>query len=371
MPDTPLPNVVASIQQGIRDGLHLGAQLYVSLHGNPIADLTLGDGRPGEPLGTDSLMLWMSASKPVAAVAIAQLWEQGKLQLDDPVAAHIPEFAEGGKEAVTIRHILTHTGGFRAGPRRPTTPWNQTITDLCSMRLEPGWIPGQKAGYHPTSSWFILGEIVRRLSGLDYSVYVRRQIFEPLGMTDAWIGMPFEVFHAYGSRVTPMHLTRDGKTRPPTEAVEFTATTTRPGSNGYGPLHDLGRFYEMLLNRGSLGGARVLSPQSVEALTARHRAGMFDHTFKRVIDWGLGFIINTNAVGEDEMPYGFGDEASPRTFGHGGAESTSGFCDPQRGLVVAYAFNGMCGEAAHHLRRHRLVTALEEDIRQKFLPVKR
>ena len=352
---------ITVIQDGITTGLHIGAQLYVSIKGQTIADIAIGDGRPGEPLATNSLMLWMSCTKPIGAVAIAQLWERGLLDLDDRVSKFIPAFAAGGKEAITIRHILTHTGGFRVGPRRPTTEWNQTIAELCATHIEPGWIPGKKAGYHPTSSWFILGEIVRLLSGQDYSAYVRQHLFEPLGMTDTWVGMSLDVFHSYGSRIVPMYETKQGIT-PPVEDVAITATSVRPPSNGYGPLRELGRFYEMLLNHGSFAGARVLSPQTVEAITARHRWNMFDATFKRVIDWGLGFILNTNSPGEDEMPYGFGPYASSRTFGHGGAESSAGFCDPESGLVVAYAFNGRCGEQRHHARRAALMLAIYADL---------
>src|SRR5262245_3009030 len=102
-----------TLQQGITDGLHLGAQIYVSIDGKTICDEGVGEARFGVPMTRDSINWWLSASKPITAVAIAQQWERGNLELDDRVAAHIPEFARGGKEAITIRHLLTHTGGFR------------------------------------------------------------------------------------------------------------------------------------------------------------------------------------------------------------------------------------------------------------------
>ena len=88
---------------------------------------------------------------------------------------------------------------------------------------------------------------------------------------------------------------------------------------------------------------------------------MFDLTFKAQIDWGLGFLLNSPRP-DAELPYGYGVYASPRTFGHGGAQSSGGFCDPERGLVVAYVFNGMPGEARHHERRKELVAAVYEDL---------
>ena len=144
--------------------------------------------------------------------------------------------------------------------------------------------------------------------------------------------------------------------------AEAIATSCRPGSGGWGPIRELGRFYEMLMNRGRmLDKDRILSPQSVEAITARHRSGMFDATFKTPIDWGLGFLLNSTHV-DVNLPYSYGPQASPRTFGHGGAQSSGGFCDPENGLVVAYVFNGRPGEARHHARRNLLLEAVVADM---------
>jgi CubicO group peptidase (beta-lactamase class C family) len=354
------PSARRVIEDGIARGLHAGAQLYVSLEGRTIADLVFGHARDGVPMTPAHLNLWMSATKPVAAVAIAQLWEAGRLELDDRVARHIPEFAQNGKEPITLRHILTHTAGFRTPPRNQMGPWDQIIAELCAARLEPGWVPGLKAGYHPASSWFILGEVVRRVSELDYGAYVRQRVFEPLGMTDCWIGMPLEQLDAYGDRIAVMHKLAANGSLIPLDPRPV-ATSTRPGSSGYGPIRQLGRFYEMLLARGLLEGTRVLLPQSVEAITARHRSGLFDQTFKRDIDWGLGFLLNSYKP-DAELPYGYGPRASPRTFGHGGAESSGAFCDPDRGLVVAYVFNGQPGEERHHERRKAVVEAVYDDL---------
>ena len=105
-----------AIAAGIRDGLHPGAQLYASLHGEPVAAAALGEERPGVLLTPDHLMLWLSSTKPVPAIAVAQLWERGLLELDDPVARHLPEFAAHGKEGITLRHLLNQLPlGFPGG----------------------------------------------------------------------------------------------------------------------------------------------------------------------------------------------------------------------------------------------------------------
>ena len=104
-----------AIESGLERGLHVGAQLYVSRDGKPVADLAFGIARDGVPMTPDTIMLWMSSIKPITAVAVAQIWERGKIALDDPVAKYIPAFGDKGKDRITIRHVLTHTGGF---PRR-------------------------------------------------------------------------------------------------------------------------------------------------------------------------------------------------------------------------------------------------------------
>ncbi|HWB55284.1 MAG TPA: serine hydrolase domain-containing protein, partial [Tepidisphaeraceae bacterium] len=198
----PFPRTIQLLHDGIAAGLHIGAQMVVSQNSGLMADVAIGESQPGVPLNSDTLMFWMSAGKPITAVAIAQLWERGKLSLDDTVAEHIPDFAAHGKELITIRHCLTHTAGFR-GPMNNFTAgtWDEIISRICAMRLEPRWTPGEKAGYHVATSWFILGEIIRRASGENYSDYLRKEIFEPLKMPDAWIGMPEMQYHSYGDRL--------------------------------------------------------------------------------------------------------------------------------------------------------------------------
>jgi CubicO group peptidase (beta-lactamase class C family) len=354
---------MAVIQRGMDERLHIGAQVCVVLKEQVVAEVALGEARPGVAMTGDVLMRWLSAGKPVTAVAIAQLWEQGKLALDDPVARHVPEFAVNGKEAVTIRHLLTHTAGMRAAVWSEEN-WDKAVARVCAARLEAGWVPGQKAGYDATGGWMVLGEIVRRTSGLAIEQYVRRHIFEPIGMRDTHLALSAEEYAAYGERIGILYNTEDAnRMRPnPWDDVQH-AAIVRPGASMRGPVRELARFYGMLLARGATAGdGRVLSAQAVEAITARHRTGMYDQTFKHVMDWGLGFLVNSAMYGEATVPYGYGPYASARTFGHGGAQSSTGFCDPERGLVVAVLLNGTPGEARHQERMRALVTAIYEDL---------
>lgn len=360
-----LPRTREAIETGVREGLHLGAQVYVSLRGETVADAALGENRPGEPLTRDHLMLWLSSTKPVTAVAVAQLWERGLVELDDPVVLHVPEFAANGKEGITLRHLLTHTGGIRMlDTGWPQRSWEEIVAKICAMKPEPRWTPGQKAGYHQASSWFILGEVVQRLSGRPFPEYIRKEIFEPIGMADSWIGMPGERYRAYheSGRIGAMWNTE--KPEPVSHGWDTEERCVRPspGGNGYGPIRELGRFYEMLLARGAWESRRVILPQTVEAFTTPSRVGMMDVTFKHVLDWGLGFIINSVQYGAETVPYGYGHHASPRTFGHSGYRSSTGFADPESRLAVALAFNGTPANDAHEVRVRRALDGVYEDL---------
>jgi CubicO group peptidase (beta-lactamase class C family) len=101
-----LPRTMQILQDGIDAGLHLGAQLYVWHADQVLADTALGESRPGVPMTADTINMWMSSGKPVSAIAALQLWERRLLDLDDPVAKHLPDFGARGKESITIRHLL-------------------------------------------------------------------------------------------------------------------------------------------------------------------------------------------------------------------------------------------------------------------------
>ncbi len=384
-----LPRTVKAFEVGRREGLHQGGLFYVSRQGQVIADFALGEARPGRGMEATTPILWLSACKPFAAVAIAQLWEDGSLDLDDPIALHVPEFAERGKDKITLRHALTHTGGFRLlNLGWPHATWEEVIEKICQARPEPRWVLGQTAGYHLASSWFILGEVVRRRSGHPFEEYVREKIFEPLGMTRSWIGMPEEEFDRIGEEIAVMENT-ESRT-----AVAFPwhqrpyLTRCNPGANGCGPMRDLARLYEMFLRRGTTpSGERFLRPQTVEALSCPHRVGLFDKTFRAYLDWGLGLIINSrhyvasqtdksgaegrSTVPHDEpivpydepiVPYGYGRYASRRTFGHSGRRSSTAFADPEHGLAVAFAVNGIPAAQHHEERTRALVEGIYHDL---------
>ena len=350
------------LAQGIADGLQIGAQLYVSQRGQILTDTAIGQASPGVMLTSDHLTLWLSAGTPLTAVAIAQQMEAGRLELDDSVAKHIPEFAQQGKSGITIRHLLMHTAGLRTARFNfPDDDWSTILRAICDARPEPRWLPGEKAGYHPHTSWYLLAEIIRRLTGERFSVAVRQHVMLPAEIEDSWIGMPSMMFYKYGDRIAQMPDTMVDETKRndrPYHTMPW-CVNCRPGGNAYGPARELGRLYEIFLNQGKTAkGCALLQPDTVKLFTSRHRQGMMDHTFKQTVDWGLGFTLNSYQYGREAVPYQFGPHAGEDTFGHGGSQSSIGFADPKHGLTVVVICLGRPGEAAHQQRMNALLRTL-------------
>lgn len=358
------------LMQGISQGLHRGAQVAVSLQGKRIASLALGESSPGVPMSLETLNLWLSSTKPIAAVLLAQLRENHELDWHDPVSRFIPEFAQKGKEPITLWHLLTHTGGFRgADAMWNPQPWEIVLQKIYETPLEPRWIVGEKAGYHISGSWFILGEIIQRITQKTFSDHVRDSLFIPLQMNDCWIGMPLETYHQYENRRGIIEVTENNPSVPHPHFNSVEAWTfCRPASNGRGPFEQLLHFYEMIDQLGHFQGKNVLQPTSVLDLTSRHRKGMYDHSFRQNIDWGLGFIHDSKANEGGHLVYGFGPHATHETVGHSGSQSSSGFIDRAHHLAVTWFCNGMPGELIHQRRARDINAALYKDLDLATLP---
>ena len=369
-----LPKTRAVLEAGRADGLHHGAQLFVSHRGETICDAATGEVRPGEPLTADHLMLWLSAGKPVTAAAVLTLCEvdegedQPMLRLDTPVGRLLPEFVEGHddprRRRVTVRHLLTHTAGLpHADTGYPEVPWDESVQRICAAPLEADWEVGRTAGYHPKSSWFLLGEIIRRVTPAPFSVEdILQNSFGSHGLFFGRFRFERSELSMARSRLAPMYQ-RQGRGLVEADVnTDEHLTRTSPGSSFRGPAQAIGYFYLTLLNAAGNGGGEWLTGLGVEAMTARHRVGEYDRTLGHVVDFGLGVIVDSNRYGADTVPYGFGPHCSPRTFGHGGSQSSMAFCDPENELVVAWATNGMCGEPKHQRRNRAINAAIYEDL---------
>jgi CubicO group peptidase (beta-lactamase class C family) len=356
-----LPRTEAVLERQRDEGLHPGACLVVTLDAEPAGAVAVGEARSGVPMSPSTVVRWLSITKVATALRAAMAWEAGALSLDDPVAAHLPDFAADGKADVTVRHLLTHTGGFRGADREPLSDWDAEVERICAEPQEEGWRAGRDAGYSLQAGFHVLAEVVRRALGDErpWERIVGDDVLAPLGMGGSALALDAAAF----GRLEPTTATY--WTTPPASATPRElrddagrAAVCQPGSSGRGPVQELPRLLEVLY----LGGAPLLSRMGAEAITARHRTGLRDQTFAAVLDWGLGVIVDAKVHGKELVPYGYGAHASARTFGHGGAQSAGLLCDPEVGLVAALACTGMCGNPAHSRRAHEVFTALYEDL---------
>ncbi|MEM9372544.1 MAG: serine hydrolase domain-containing protein [Planctomycetota bacterium] len=360
------------LKAGIAQGLHPGAQVYVSIEGETIAEFAVGTRDGQNPLQTDTPMLWMSAGKPLTAVAIAQLVEAGELDWDDEVHTLVPGFDQGGKRGVKLRHLLTHTAGLEEPPgATQAQDWHDFALAACQTALKAGELPGSSAAYSPHANWAVLGLIIERLTQDDFSTHLTHLVLDPIGGERIWCGVPETVFDELGDAFSVMHDTsrqpgQPERAEPVGWHTKAYATQPRPGANTYATARDLGRFYETMLGsngttEGTMGGP-LLSAQTVGTMTRRQRQDRFDATFRHVIDFGYGFLLNSWHHGPDTVPYGYGAMASESAFGHSGNQSTVAFADPETQVVVAIACNGMPGEPRHQKRLRAWLQALEEDL---------
>ena len=345
--------LIEVLEQGIADGTHIGAQVYVSRRGEVIVDCAIGEARAGVPMTTDTLMNWFSMTKAVTALAVAQQWEAGAVDVDDAAARYIPEFGDNGKKAITLRHLLTHTAGIpNADGMLSGEPWRESHADNLARiyAARPEYPAGTRAGYHAAAGMTVLGEVVAEVSGTPFEQYVREHIFEPVGAVDCWVGMPEEQYAAYGDRIGFMHTTAGDAPEPLARINSArSAATTMPGAGGRGPMNQLGRVFDALAN----GGGPLVEPVTLAAISARHRTEMLDETFGIVVDWGLGLAVDTSAMGS---------HCSRRTFGHGGHLSSVSFCDPEHGVVVSVVCNGMPARDRHYARLDAIASAVYVDL---------
>ncbi len=337
-----LDDVVKVLERQRADDWHEGAQIYVSWRGEVLLDTAMGDSRPGRALEPDDLMLWYSAGKPFTTVAILQLWEQGRLSLDDPIAEFVAGWANG-KERCTIRHVLTHTGGFPMLGGDGASLFDKDVSYaevVARIAASPArWEPGTAAAYHPASGWKILGAVVEAVDGRAVGQYVREAICAPLGLDSGRMGIPEAEQRDLGDRVAPVHWKGhampvrddDGSFRMVPYRIDRIHTQpwhvakVEPGGGMRGPARQLGRFYESLLGF----GPAVLEARTVEMMSAVHRYGIKDKVFRTNIPWGLG------------VQRAFTGGTGRRAFGHGGMASSRGLADPECGLVLAVVTNGL------------------------------
>ncbi len=302
----------------------------ISKNDTIIAHKAIGYGMfdKSRPFLPDTIRRVASVTKLFVATSILQLAEKGKLRLDQPVAAIIDEFKNQVYEKINITHLLTHTSGIRPDPGEFFEPyplgWSKNNKEWIREILTglPVTQPGQEWRYS-SAGFTVLAEIVSRVSGVRFEDYVTENITKPLGMTDSFFDPPEESLDriCVSNKWEKEWFDGDRKKKHPKWAPP------RGGGGLFSTLPDLRKFGQMLINKGTYGGVKILSRKTVEAMTRRH-------VYAKNYCWGNG---------GGEMEYGLGMNVysnntflSPGSFSHEGAGLCGLYMDPVENVVLAY-----------------------------------
>lgn len=354
-------------------GSEVGAGLAVHVGKQPVVDLWAGHTDPARtrPWDEHSIVNLYSVGKAVTAVCALRLVERGALDLDSPVSRYWPEFAQAGKKHLPVRYLLTHQAAlpavFRPLPVGAVLQW-EVMTEALAAQ-EPWWEPGVGHGYHVNTYGFLIGEVVRRITGKSLGTYLRDEIARPGGI-DFFIGFGSELDARCADIISPrpgpdgeqgnvlldgdlatltgLQRMRVGAYRNPPDLSGQGIINTRewraaevPSTNGHGNARAVARLYAALAGDGDLDGVHILSPATREMAIAEPVYGE-DIVLQRPTRFGLGFQLTM-----PERRLGPG----PRSFGHFGAGGSLGFGDPDAHVAFAYAMNqGRAGWQHKHVR---------------------
>ena len=349
----------------------LGAAVAVWLDGKPVVDLWGGwqDPRHAVPWQRDTIVCMMSVCKGIAALCALKLVEQGRLDLAAPVARYWPEFAAGGKAAVTVRQLLAHHAGLIYPDLAPPGSFFDLPAMTAAMAAQPPeWPPGTQGAYHSATYGILVGELVRRAGGRRIDHVLREEITGPLGL-DYHYGLPegdeprvAEVVPNAGSTTMQQRFdptTKAGRAWRPLKTdepsmfndVRFRRGPVPEGSSlyGHGNARAVGRLFAALARGGEIDGVRIFRPETVALLATQVWSGVCGLT-GRDFRMALGLFLNSPVY----MPMG----PNPAAFGHAGAGGALGFADPGRRLGFAYSPNQMCAGAGVGERCEALIEAV-------------
>jgi CubicO group peptidase (beta-lactamase class C family) len=345
-----------------------GAACCVYVDGRAVVDLWGGfaDLAGGRYWEADTPVIVFSATKGVTAACVHLLAERGVLNFDTPVAAYWPEFAAAGKGAIPLRWVLSHRAGLAAVDGDLTLAevlaWEPVVRAIAAQT--PNWEPGTAHGYHARSYGWILGEVVRRVTGRSLGRFLADEIAGPLGL-DFWIGLPAK-HRARNARVIPP----EGGLPSIVDLLGAESLTARvmygpsglfayddmwnraevlaaemPSSNGVGSARALARLYAAII--GEVDGRRILRADTVERACAVQSEGA-DRVLLLPTRFGLGFML----------PPMLAPGCGPQSFGHTGAGGSLGFADPAKRIGFGYVTTKLQFDLGGDERTRGLVRAV-------------
>lgn len=314
------------VEQGLRDGKLPGAVVCIGNRKGIVLQRAYGfrSLQPTrEPMRTDTLFDLASLTKPIAtATSIMVLLEEGKVRLRDPVQTYLPEFANNGKQSITVNQLLTHTGGLI--PDNALADYqNGRDTALQKIfELKPIWEPGSRFAYTDVG-FIVLGEIVRQQSGQSLDEFTRSRIFEPLGMTETMFNPPESLRERAAVTQQRNGAWIQGVVHDP-RAFELGGVAGHAGL--FSTAADLSRYCRVFLNRGKSGELQWLAPATVALMT---RDQELPGGVRRALGWDKLSPYSSNR----------GELMSEKAFGHGGFTGTALWIDPQLDLFVIFLSN--------------------------------
>ncbi len=349
-------DVLSQIPQRIKtfvDRQTVAGAVTLVAHGNDVVEFDatgMADIEAGHPMQKDTIFQIMSMTKPVTAIGIMMLAEQGKLALRDPVEQYLPEFHDlrvattSGPDAarvgipnhaITIRDLLTHTAGIQDSPPPAIPDYRQTMTIPLDEVVRQ--LAKQTLLFQPGTQWSyssagieILGRIIEVCSGEKYVDFITEHILRPLGMKDSFFYPPADKT----ARIAMVYAQKDGKlVRAPATILGGDPAKYRqgsvfpaPGWGLYSTADDLLHLYRMMLNDGVYQGHRYLSPFSVHLMTESQTPGIRPVGWMRGSEYGLAWEVVTDPLGELAGH-------TKGSYGHGGAFGTQGWIDPNNNLI--------------------------------------
>ncbi|MBI5503557.1 MAG: beta-lactamase family protein [Deltaproteobacteria bacterium] len=347
--------LAAAFARGEEDG----AAFAVTIDGEPVVDLWGGwaDDEGKRAWQQDTIANVYSTTKGVVAICAHRLVEEGRLDVDVPVARYWPEFAQAGKDKIPVRWLLDHRAGLAAvsSPLAPDDLYDWSAMTAALAAQEPLWEPGSRHGYHAITYGWLVGEVIRRITGKSVGAYVREELAAPLGL-DFQIGLPASEDARCADLTPPPMVQVPGEpsllelvmkdptsvtalafTNPPNLMMPGTVNSRAwrgaeiPGANGHGTARSLARLYGAIASGGDLDGVHVLSPQAASRAAAEQCYGP-DLVLQVPTRFGLGFMLSHPAamLGPNQG-----------AFGHPGAGGSLAFADPKARVGFGYVMNRM------------------------------
>jgi len=326
-------------------GSDVGLSFCATIEGETVVDLWGGhaDAAKTRPWQADTIVNVYSTTKTMTALTALLLADRGDLDFAAPVARYWPEFAANGKDGVTVAHLMSHSAGLSGWEAPITTEdfydWDK-VTSLLAAQA-PWWQPGSAPGYHAITQGYLVGEVVRRITGKSLGTVFREEIAEPLG-ADFHIGLPASEDHRVADLIPPPEMTIDftGDVHRKTlvnPGIDVSATRTRawrgaeiPAAGGTGNARSVAEIHALLANGGVAKGKRLLSEAGCRKALELQIAGT-DMILGVPIRYGMGFGLPSELV---PLP-------NPNTIFWGGYGGSLIIIDMDARATFSYVMNRM------------------------------